>query len=171
MINKSYSYLVPLLNTYCEIDPTYFILMDQSYAIVNKNTDIPCMAISYEKTDNEQFVSYLKMLENHELTMNVIESEDKITFIFKMPEEFTNEYKEFINGKFSRFSQKSKDIIIDYVTSYHKPNTAKKVKMVLYKDQELRRHLEHKLAVKLDADLDLTSIPKIEEESFNYNTN
>jgi hypothetical protein len=40
--------------------------------------------------------------------------------------------------------------------------------MVLNKDEELRAYLENKLAVKLDRDLDLTSIPVVEEESFNF---
>lgn len=168
MINKSYSYLVPLVDVYCNIDPTYFILMRQCYSIVNNQTDEPMLAISYEKSDNEMFVQYLNTLRESEITVNVIESDEEITFVFKMPERFINEYRSFINGKFSHFSQDAKNIIIDYVTSYHKPNTAKKVRMVLNKDEELRTYLENKLAVKLDKDLDLTSIPVVEEESFNF---
>jgi len=168
MINKSYSYLIPIVNEFCNIDPAYFILVDQSYAMVNGSSEEPFVVLSYQKADNQMFLEYLEELKASPITRNVIESEDRITFVFEIPEEYIHEYKSFINGKFSAFSQKAKDLIVDYVTSYHKAGTAKKVKMVLYREDELRKYLENKLAVKLDADLDLSSIPKVEEESFNY---
>lgn len=168
MINKSYSYLIPIVNEFCTIDPAYFILVDQSYAMVNGSSDEPLVVLSYEKTDNQMFLDYLEDIKVNPITKNVIESEDKITFVFEIPKEYRHEYRSFINGRFSAFSQKAKDLVMNYVTSYHKANTAKKVKMVLYKEDELKRYLENKLAVRLDADLDLSSIPKVEEESFNY---
>lgn len=169
MINKSYSYLIPLINVYLPIDPSYFILVDQSYAMINGNTKDQLVALTYEKADNNMFQEYLNGLKESGLTENVIESEDKITFILKIPEEFSADYNAFIEGKFSKFSTEAKNIVIDYVSAYHKPNTAKRVRMVLDKSKELKAFLENKLAVKLDADLDLSSIPREEEESFNYN--
>lgn len=165
MINKSYSYLIPLLNTKCNIDSAYFILIKNVYCSINKEVEKPIIVIVYEKLDNDMYNEYLTSLYENELTENVIENDDEIIFIFNFPEEFREEYYLYINGKFSMFSQKAKDVIIDFIGNYHKSSSVWKIKKVLYKEQQLREYLEKKLDLKIDEDMELSSIPDLEKES------
>ena len=168
MLNKSYSYLIPLLNKYCKIDGDYYIMLENVYTRHQDGDVGDIIILSYCNADNDDFKKYIEELKANELCQDFIENDDDISVILKFPDEFIDEYNFFKEGKFSQFSQEAKDIIVKYVLDTHKYKDAYRVKRVLNKDISLREELEHKLAMTIDKDMELSSIPDKKLETFYY---
>ena len=168
MLNKSYSYLIPLLDKYCKIDGDYYIMLENVYTRHQDGDVGNIIILSYCNADNDDFTKYIEELKANELCQDFIENDDDISVILKFPDEFIDEYNFYKEGKFSQFSQEAKDIIVKYVLDTHKYKDAYRVKRVLNKDISLREELEHKLAMTIDRDMELSSIPDKELETFYY---
>ena len=168
MLNKSYSYLIPLLDKYCKIDGDYYIMLENVYTRHQDGDVGDIIILSYCNADNDDFKKYIEELKSNELCQDFIETDDDISVILKFPDEFIDEYNFYKEGKFSQFSQEAKDIIVKYVLDTHKYKDAYRVKRVLNKDISLREELEHKLAMTIDRDMELSSIPDKELETFYY---
>ena len=168
MLNKSYSYLIPLLDKYCKIDGDYYIMLENVYTRHQEGDVGDIIILSYCNADNDDFKKYIEELKANELCQDFIENDDDISVILKFPDEFIDEYNFYKEGKFSQFSQEAKDIIVKYVLDTHKYKDAYRVKRVLNKDISLREELEHKLAMTIDRDMELSSIPDKELETFYY---
>ena len=166
MLNKSYSYLIPLLDKYCKIDGDYYIMLENVYTRHQDGDVGNIIILSYCNADNDDFKKYIEELKANELCQDFIENDDDISVILKFPDEFIDEYNFYKEGKFSQFSQEAKDIIVKYVLDTHKYKDAYRVKRVLNKDISLREELEHKLAMAIDKDMELSSIPDKELETF-----
>lgn len=77
----------------------------------------------------------------------------------KIPEHFENDYRHFLNGKYSKFSEKAKDAIITKIArSSAKASKDTIIYSILYKTEKRRKQLEKDLDVKLPADAELASI-------------
>lgn len=167
-MNKGYSYLVPLLNEYCEIDGTYFKILDNVYTNI-KDYEGDNIAISYEildeLKDKEEFEQYKDYLQNNYLFKNNLILDNKIIFIFAFPEEFIKEYYLYKKGKFSAFSDEAKKSILDYLSKYHDTRSVENVRRVLYRDPVLKEFLEFEIGCKISNDSELSSIPNEEYET------
>ena len=170
MLNKSYSYLIPLLNEYCKIDADFYIVLENVYT--NKETfDIEHpIIIKYANSDFPEFNKYIESFKNSELFSEIYYDEDNeyVSVILSFPEEFLPEYFLYKAGKFSQFSEKAKKIIISYILDYHQYKEAERVKSVLNKEEKLRQQLEEKLAVVINKEMELSSIPDETLETFFY---
>lgn len=167
ILNKSYSYLVPLLNEYCRIDGDYFLLLDNVYTGLENNYE-NIIAICYLNVDNDPFQQYIADLQLNKLFKFCIDNEDYITLVFSFPEEFMFEYNCYKTGKFSQFRERAKNIILNYILGIHKLRQSNKLRTVLYKDPKLKEELEFKLGMKLDENTELSSIPDIKLDTFYY---
>jgi hypothetical protein len=168
-VNKGYSYLLPLLNEFCEIDGIYFKILDDVYTNI-EGYDGNNIAISYELSDElkekEQFDQYKEYLQNNYLFKDSLTYDNKILFIFAFPEEFSKEYNLYKLGKFSEFSDAAKKDILDYLTKYHDGRSVENVRRVLYKDPLLKEFLEFEIGCKIPKDSELSSIPNKQYETF-----
>lgn len=166
MLNKSYSYLIPLVNEYCKIDSDFMLLLDNVYT---KHLDYPdenMIIISYEFIDNDLFLTYIETFRSNELFKEMYIDEENISIILYFPLAFIPEYFLYMEGKFSQFSERAKTIILSYILDVHKLQDADRVRRVLYRDEELRRELEYKLDMKIDPHLELSSLPDMDNETF-----
>lgn len=166
MLNKSYSYLIPLLNEYCKIDGDYYVMLDNVHTRISDNEVDNIIIITYFSNDDEGFLHYTQELKANVLCQDYIEDEDTISFIFKFPDKYMHEYLCYRSGRFSEFRQDTKDTILKYILDIHKYKDADRVKRVLNKDEDLRKELEIKLALKINKNLELSSIPDKELETF-----
>jgi len=166
MLNKSYSYLIPLLNEYCKIDGDYYVMLDNVYTHHFGGDVGNIIIISYLSNDNEGFLAYIQELKANEYCQDYIEEDDTASIVFKFPDEYLHEYNCYQRGKFSEFRQEAKDLIVKYILDIHKYKDADRVKRVLDKDELLRKDLEKRLALTIDKDMELSSIPDKILETF-----
>ena len=166
MLNKSYSYLIPLLNEFCRVDGDYYVMLDNVYTSHHSGDVGDIIIISYYSNDDSGFNSYVEELKSNELCQDFIEGEETITVVFKFPDKYLHEYHCYKNGKFSEFRDEAKTTIIKYILDIHKYKDADRVKRVLNKDYLLRMELESRLALTIDKNLELSSIPDKILETF-----
>lgn len=167
MLNKSYSYLVPLLSEHCKIDSDFVILINNTFVYHYDYPDEETFTLCYEYSDTESFHQYLELIKENELFKEIIESDEGKVFItVYFPLEFIKEYRLYKSGKFSRFSEIAKTIILNYILDIHNINNANKIRRVLYRDENLRKELEYKLDLIIDESLELSSKPHKVDEMF-----
>ena len=160
-INKSKSYILPLLNDFVEIKNVNDI--DNTYLFL-EGSDKEYIIVKYKKT-TESF-EYLNSIKENDLLAEVKETDSNLYLFFNVPDEVKNDYKHFINGDFSKIYNKAK--IISFLsknyTSRHF-NTIQRIKQVLYRDKALKAEIEYSLDVVLPEDSELSSKPIKEMET------
>lgn len=166
MLNKSYSYLVPLLSEFCPVDKDYIILLDNVYALHVDYPDETMITISYEFIDNDMFMQYLELFRKNELFKEMYVDKENISITFYFPKDYLQEHLLYCQGKFSRFREEAKDCILKYILDIHKLKDAERIRRVLYKDESLRKELEKKLDLLIDPNLELSSKPNLVNEMF-----
>ena len=166
MLNKSYSYLVPLVNEYCTISSDFVILLENTFVYNPDYEEDNLFTIMYEKSELESFVNYTEEIKANRLFKAFGDNGESVFFTINFPIEYISEYNLYKEGKFSKFSEKAKVTILNYVLDIHNLRSADRVRRVLYKDEELKRELEYKLALKIDDESELSSIPSVVSETF-----
>ena len=166
MLNKSYGYLVPLLNEHCKIDSDFIILMENTFVYHPEYDEADLFTMMYEKSDVDTFVKYIESLQSNYLFKDILNTNEFVFLTFKFPEEYIIEYNLFKEGKFSLFRDVAKNKILNYILDIHDIKSADALRKVLYKDDDLRSELEGKLGLKIDKSLELSSIPEISKETF-----
>ena len=160
-INKSKSYILPLLNDFVEIKNVNDI--DNTYLFL-EGSDKEYIIVKYKKT-TETF-EYLNSIKGNDLLAEVRETDNNLYLFFNVPDEIRNDYYHFINGKFSKIYNKNK--IISFLsknyTSRHF-NTIQRIKQVLFKDRALKAEIEYNLDITLPDDSELSSKPIKEMET------
>lgn len=157
--NKSFLFLLPLLKlkSNAGIIETYIGNVNDSTDenLLNYKLYVLCYTSNYYIESYKGFIS-------KEKTLN-----DNVLYTVKFPEEFNLEYKHFVDGKYSKFSEAAKKILCANACK----NTIKSIKQtnmygVLYKTAEKRKELEEKLDIKLNPDAELASIIDINREVY-----
>jgi len=85
-----------------------------------------------------------------------------IMYVYRIPEEFEEDYLKFILGKYSEFSAEYKQKIIKLLPAPYQMNTVFKVIM---KTEEARKIIEEKVGQSI-GDQEVFSIPNMNEEIF-----
>jgi len=163
MLNKSYSYLLPLFNEKCKLNHEYFIMLKNIYTRYNDNLEY--FVLCYEYGDHEKFLEYLNELRNNNLFEEEYKIDDLLYLVFKFPKEYLSEYYYYKNGQFSKFSDRAKLIILEYVFTYHKNSSGNNIREILYKEKSLKERLESQLNLNLSKDVELSSIPNLKLET------
>lgn len=162
-VNKSKSYLLPLLNEYVRIE--YLHLLENTY--INIAGHIECIAIMYKKSDENGFEEYCHSMADNSLFQNYIHTKEYHIFIFEFPNQFITEYKYFKLGRYSKFSQDAKKKIIKFFSSnYQYPELVQEMVHILYKNKARKEKLEQQLGIHLSNDAELTSVIDEDEETF-----
>jgi len=101
MLNKSYSYLIPLLNEHCKIDSDFLLLLDNVYIRHPDYPDENLIIIAYEFIDNDLFLDYVESFRKNELFKEMYIDEINISIILYFPIEYIYEFECYLNGAFS----------------------------------------------------------------------
>jgi len=171
--NTSKTFLLPLLSEIIGIKREYFKYLKNTYMFDDMNLHKNCLYILHDFSfKNPEFTNYEHQLIKNELFVELIDLEDdKVLYIFKMPEEYLHEYNCLINGKYSSFGTDAKEMILSFFSHIYEGNLnvvpfLLKTKQILFKDKLLKKKLEEDLKVKLSDDDELKSIINIENETF-----
>ena len=84
-------------------------------------------------------------------------------FVFDVPRKHIRNYRKFINGKYSTFSQDYKFDILEF----HDKELDDELGQILFKSEKRKKAMEYKLDIKLPKDSELLSIIDIEQETYN----
>lgn len=112
--NKSYVYLLPMLNKHLPIMKFFKNLKNTYIFPKNGKEQIIYLTYKYPKTNLERFLKYEDTLFNSEYFEEVIENEDYTTYVFKIPSEYSNDYNCFIEGKYSKINYKTQEEILEF---------------------------------------------------------
>lgn len=153
-LNKSKTYLLPLLSELIELDIKFISYLENTYMYDSKNEYENCIFL-YHKFDfkNPEFTAYEHKLTNNDLFVKLIDKGNHVIYIFKFPEEYLPEYNFLAESKYSWFGNDAKQLIIRFWTQiYGKSATGNyvltRIKQILNKDKLLKKQLEQQLSTK-----------------------
>lgn len=153
-LNKSTKFLLPLIAT------SYITNILQNPSFINTYIEFPNILIIQSRDSNIEWgnSTYLKEIVHHN---------GSFFYKYLIPNEFCKEFDYFITGKYSKFSNKAKEIICYSNNGGHRKNIENSlVYKVLYKTPDRKQFIEDRLGVKLPIEAELFSIPNIEEELY-----
>jgi len=162
MLNKSYTYLLPMLST--KIDVVKQNLVNAYIGADDYSGYDNHIFLLYRYVGNPRFIEYEDYLEN---TISFVAKYDPdkfhVMFIFDVPEKYQEDYKRFRMGKYSKFSNEYKILIF----KFHKIiDENHKVAKVLYRHPDLRDEIEERLDTILPEESELSSVPDLEIEMY-----
>ena len=172
-VNKSKTYLLPLLFEYLNFNFNYFYSLENTYIFDNEGIYEDCIFVEHKfEFSTPEYAAYESKLIENELFVDLIDNGNNVIYIFRFPEDFLEEYNLYKAGKYSHFGEDAKVMILDFYTNAYKGNLNAisfliKLKQVLYRDKELRKRLEKELNVKISEESELTDIINTEKETFN----
>lgn len=153
-LNKSKTYLLPLLSELIELDLKFISYLKNTYMYDSKNEYKNCIFLYHEfDFKNPEFTAYEHKLTNNDLFVKLIDKDKYVIYIFKFPEEYLPEYNFLSESKYSWFGNDAKQLIIRFWTQiYGKSATGNyvltKIKQILNKDKLLKKQLEQQLSTK-----------------------
>lgn len=171
--NKSKTYLLPLLAEVVDMDVKFFNHLVNTYIFDDMDKYPGCFFILHDFSfKNPAFTAYEHKLTDNQYFVDLIDINDQVLYIFKFPEEYTEEYLHFVNGKYSKFGEDAKKVILAYYTKIYQGNLNAvnfllKLKQILFKEPILKKKLEEELGVKLSSDAELTDVIEVKDETFN----
>lgn len=166
-VNKSKSYLIPLLNT--EINIKFLEHLDNTFININNWKECIALLYNHDIILEDKGAEYLKYLKGHDLFISANRFENHFLFIFKFPEAYLEDYYYFKKGYYSFIRQPSKVKIVEFTSKNYKyPDIVQELVHILYKNKLKREQLEEKLGIKLPDDCELSSKIDEEEETFRY---
>ena len=122
------------------------------------------MCTSMDISEIGLYVSAMQSYENN----SVIDI--RAQYCFKIPDVFKKDYDLFVEGRYSEFSQKAKDVILNFSNKFypHSSQTIQNICKILNKDVSLQESLEKKLGVSSGSIFELSSKVDLVHETYNY---
>ena len=173
MINKSKTYLLPLLSELVDLDKRFYKDLKNTYIFDDKKEYENCIFLLYDFSfKNPEFTAYEHKLINNELYVDLIDVGDQVLYVFKFPDVYLHEYKMFKAGKYSYYKDDAKKLILRFFNNIYQNNLnavsfLTKIKQILFKNEKLKKEIEEKLKIKLSPDAELTDIIEVDNETFN----
>jgi hypothetical protein len=160
--NKSKAYLLPLFDYYL-IKIVRFTDIYNTYCFTNKDNKY---TLVYKSNDFLYFNEYYK-------DKGIVrQKEDLIYITFEIPDSFIKDYYKFIKGKYSKFHDNSKKIILHFADNVKLPEKnlfLKTISAILYKREDYRKVMEKNLNMRFSEDTELSSIINQNLENININ--
>lgn len=170
--NKSKTYLLPLLSELIELEPRFFKHLVNVYMFDDLDRYSQCLYILHDFSfKNPEFTGYEHKLINNQYFVDYVDIDNQVLYIFKFPKEYLEEYNNLILGKYSRFGNDAKELILRFFTNVYEGNVNAiqfllKLKQILFKDKKLREQMENNLKVTIGKDTELGQIISIKDETF-----
>ena len=169
-INRSKTYLLPLLNNYIRLSSIIMSNLHNTYIYYEEQSDLHYFYLVFLTSKLSKTISQNieKTLIDSPLYKRMITDNDTMIFEFEFPEEHIMDYHLLLKGKFSKIKDSSKQKIILFLEknfpSEYRVLTS--IKYILFKSEKLRKTMEKNLNVKLHKDLELGSKFNLEEETY-----
>ena len=142
--------------------------------LVFYNRLVNCFIASEEYTDKiilvyrwdngslySKFKEALKQFRNF-IKLDDINNEFSI-FTFDVPKKYLKDYQNFLDGKYSKFSDEYKQRVLNFNDS----NKQSSLGQILYQDPKRRKRMERELGIELNKDSELLSIIDYKIETLN----
>lgn len=176
--NKSVTYVLPLFCKYfasenINLQEALFVsFLENCYVFVkNKENIDEKFIIELNKPKDEKliFENFIINLKNSIIFAEYFENNENIILIFHLPDTIKDTYYKFIEGNYSQINQEDKKVILEFCKSYTSLELSMKILKIFSKSETLRKELEEQLNMKIPKDIELSSKPNIELETFNIN--
>src|SRR5690606_16660358 len=122
--NKSKTFLLPLLSEIIGIKREYFKYLKNTYMYDDMNYHQNCLYILHDFSfRNPEFTAYENKLIKNELFVELIDlDDDRVLYIFKIPDEYIHEYECVEKGKYSLFGKDAKELILSFFSHIYEGN-------------------------------------------------
>jgi len=176
--NKSATYLLPLVLRSTDKFLNYMgresfpsNLYHNTYIYHTEIKDfIPRIFIVYKYVQNPIYdVFENKFLLSNPNFERKRQDNNLVTYSFKIPDNFIDDYCKIIEGKYSKISKDAKNKILLFLNlkKFEEENKNSDIVSVLYKTEYYRELLQTKLGVKIHDSYELSSIIDVALETFN----
>jgi hypothetical protein len=171
--NKSRTYLLPLIAPIIGIEEKFYDLIENTFMFDSNNEYKDCFFIVQNFSfKNPEFTAYEHRITNNDLFVKAIDIKDKVIYIYKFPKEYTHEYYEFMESRYSTFLEDAKKQILKFWTIIKGKQISGasfilKIKQILYKDKKLREEIEKNLGVKIADEAELGNHVDLNMETIN----
>ena len=168
---KTMIFLFPLL----ELPVNLFKLKDKSRLVncfmydtkIKKHRE-NCVFVVIDNYQDPEFSDFEKKLESYE---NFVTSYDILhgkysVKIFNVSDKFVEDYKLFLNGKYSEFSDDAKDIVVN-INIKAKLKSEKLLDAIFSRSSEAKKILEDSLGTELPKNAEVYGIYTLEKEILN----
>lgn len=144
---KTTQFLLPILGFQLSSYPNQFI---SSYIIHSREAELPKIVVTFENIsdkheDFEIFKMHIYKMQNipeFRDDLSTYDDEDKeLVLVFDLKKEFIKDYELFIQGKYSKFSDKLKDLLIKVYGKGQAPGHKASMFDTLYPKDEKRKLL------------------------------
>lgn len=174
-INKSKSYMLPLLEG--SIDIQYIRLILNTYLHLKPDPvfDYRTIHILYDKALDKQelFEEYIEEVKRCFLFINFKEVSNGYLLSLRIPEQHIIDYDRFTEGKYSELADASKKKILYHLYKHYPElnNILKEIEYILYKNDKLRKAWENKLDTSISEKAELSSITNPVDETYDLSIN
>lgn len=172
VLNKSKTYLLPLLSEIVNFDNKFYTNLVNTYIFDDLGEYKNCIFILHDFSFKvPEFTHYEHKLIDNELFVDLIDIDNRVLYIFKFPEDYMTEYNLYKEGKYSHFGEDAKELILGFFTNIYRNNINAvgfllKVKHILFRNEKLKQKMERDLNVKISTDAELSDRMEISEETF-----
>lgn len=162
--NLTSIFILPMLEYPDEYFPKEFI---SAYLINDEVSKIVC---TFENTDGEYFKNVILEMQNHDdyVGMDYDDDNKEIFVIFNIPKEFQVDFNLFKIGRYTKFSNKYKEILLSIYGRKTGNGTCIKMVDALFPDNAAKKFRADKMGVEI-SDLpngEVMSLPNMEEEEY-----
>lgn len=171
--NYSYTYIMPILSETINIDEKLLSFFINSYMFTNNSIELGKIFIKCKfNYSSPQFSVWESILTDNELYIDSKSVEDEIIYEFKMPLEYIEDQKLFIQGRYSEISKTTQNLIIRYWLELYGNRKdfvmtiVKKIKGVFNKADWLRLEMENDLNISISKNKELGNLINIENETY-----
>jgi len=174
-MNKSFTYLLPLYCKYLksensELTENLFIEFLKECYCYNKVDDQLkeqfILQLNKPKEKNNIFQKYLSNLKKSSIFKGLTIAEEYYFIYLNIPKELSNDYINFINGRYSEFENDNKIIVLKSSKDNVSLSFSAEINQIFSKSPQRREELEKKLNMKIPRDIELSSIPDTLSETF-----
>lgn len=162
MYTKSYTYVLPMLSPYININRDKLIntfIGDEEFPEYDSH-----IFLLYKFSGSKKFLKYESYLEESDLFVKSYDPDkEHVMYVFKVPSFYKNEYSLYCRGKYSEFSYDFKVAIFEFHSIFDHDH---KVAKVLFKHPDLREELEDRIDAVLPEGAEVSSLPDLNVEVY-----
>lgn len=162
--NKTTRFLLPILGEkMSSFNETYFINAYIDVEDVTRKTDVNCLYLLYRFRATKEYLDFEEKLQNHEQYRGHYEPDKHHTiYLFEIPDNYIDEYRLFLKGKYSEFSNEYKYQIMNFFNF----DTDGDTYQILNRGDKRRIKMEEDLGVSIPKNIELEDKPNIFEETY-----
>ena len=162
MKTKSFTYILPLMDYFVNVRKRNLV---NTYVGSKDKLELTNhIFLLYKFHGTKDFILYEEKLEKSSIFHSKYDPDKThVMFVFSVPEDYQDIYDLYLAGKYSEFPQDYKIQIF----KFHNINEAThRVAQVLFKHPDIREELEERLGVELPEDVEVSSVPDMELETY-----